>query len=129
MKNITEQATFLLDVCKLINKATELGFLVTAGELSRTLEQQEIYVKTKRSMTMNSLHIERRAVDLNFFWNGKLTYDKAILAPLGAYWESLNPLNSWGGNGVKLVDTPHFSRGIGKPEWRRVTDAAHKDPI
>lgn len=126
MSNISEQAAFLLDLTKLIHKATELGFVVTAGELFRTAEQQEIYVKTGRSKTMNSLHLQRRAVDLNFFVNGALTYDKATLAPLGAYWESLHPLNSWGGNGVKLVDTPHFSRGMGKPEWRRVTDAATK---
>lgn len=121
MSNVAEQASFLLDVGKLVQKATELGFVVTAGELYRSPEQQQIYVKTGRSRTMNSLHIQRRAVDLNFFLNGKLCYDKATLAPLGAYWESLHPLNSWGGNGVKLVDVPHWSRGIGKPEWRRVT--------
>ncbi len=121
MSNVAEQAAFLLDVGRLVQKATELGFLVTAGELYRTPEQQEIYVKTGRSRTMNSLHIQRRAVGLNFFKDGKLVYDKRVLAPLGAYWESLNPLNSWGGNGVKLVDTPHFSRGVGKPEWKRVT--------
>ena len=121
MSNVAEQAAFLLDVGRLVQKATELGFLVTAGELYRTPEQQEIYVKTGRSRTMNSLHIQRRAVDLNFFKDGKLVYDKHVLAPLGAYWESLNPLNSWGGNGVKLVDTPHFSRGVGKAEWKRVT--------
>ena len=126
MSNISEQAAFLLDLTKLINKATELGFVVTAGELFRTPEQQQIYVKTGRSKTMNSLHLQRRAVDLNFFVDGKLTYDKATLAPLGAFWESLHPLNSWGGNGVKLVDAPHFSRGMVKPEWRRVTDAATK---
>jgi hypothetical protein len=122
MSNVSEQAAFLLDVGKLVQKATELGFQVTAGELYRTPEQQQIYVKTGRSRTMESLHLQRRAVDLNFFKDGKLTYDKATLAPLGAYWESLNPLNSWGGNGIKLVDAPHFSRGMGKPEWRRVTD-------
>ena len=127
MSNISEQAAFLLDLTKLIHKATELGFVVTAGELFRTPEQQQIYVKTGRSKTMNSLHLQRRAVDLNFFVDGKLTYDKATLAPLGAFWESLHPLNSWGGNGVKLVDTPHFSRGMVKPEWRRVTDAASKN--
>lgn len=126
MSNVSEQAAFLLDVGRLVQKAAELGFVVTAGELYRTPEQQEIYVKTGRSRTMNSLHIQRRAVDLNFFLNGKLTYDKSVLAPLGAYWESLHPLNSWGGNGVKLVDTPHFSRGVGKPEWRRVTGAIAK---
>jgi hypothetical protein len=122
MSNVAEQAAFLLDVGKLVQKATELGFQVTGGELYRTPEQQQIHVKAGRSKTMNSLHLSRRAVDLNFFKDGKLTYDKATLAPLGAYWESLHPLNSWGGNGIKLVDAPHFSRGIGKPEWRRVTD-------
>lgn len=120
MSLATEQAAFLLDMCKLIQRATEMGFVVTGGELFRSAEQQAIYVKTGRSKTMNSLHLSRRAVDLNFFRDNKLVYDKATLAPLGAYWESLHPLNSWGGNGVKLVDTPHFSRGDGKPEWRRV---------
>ena len=121
MSLVTEQAAFLLDMCKLVLHATSLGFVLTAGELYRTPEQQEIYVKTNRSQTMESLHLLRRAVDLNFFLDGKLVYDKKVLAPLGAYWESLHPLNSWGGNGVKLVDTPHFSRGVGKPEWKRVT--------
>jgi len=123
VSNVAEQAAFLLDVCKLVEYATQQGFTVTSGELYRTPEQQQIYVKTGRSRTMNSLHIQRRAVDLNFFWQGQLCYDKKVLAPLGAYWESLHPLNSWGGNGVKLVDSPHFSRGMGKPEWRRVTGA------
>jgi hypothetical protein len=87
VSNVAEQAAFLLDVTRLIQKATDMGFVVTAGELYRTPEQQQIYVKTGRSRTMNSLHIQRRAVDLNFFLNGKLTYDKAVLTPLGAYWE------------------------------------------
>jgi hypothetical protein len=126
MSNVSEQAAFLLDLGRLVQKATELGFQVTAGELYRTPEQQQIYVKTGRSRTMQSLHLQRRAVDLNFFKDGKLVYDKAVLAPLGAYWESLHPLNSWGGNGIKLVDVPHFSRGMDKAEWRRVTDGSVK---
>lgn len=121
MSMVAEQAAFLLDMGRLVQRATELGFVVTAGELYRTPEQQEIYMKTGRSQTMNSLHLQRLAIDLNFFKDGKLVGSKDILAPLGAYWESLHPLNSWGGNGKKLVDTPHFSRGIGKPEWVRVT--------
>ena len=121
MSAVRDQAAFLLDLCKLIEYATARGFVVTGGELYRTPEQQQIYVKTGRSRTMNSLHLQRRAVDLNFFKDGKLVYDKAVLAPLGLFWESLHPLNSWGGNGVKLVDVPHFSRGVDKPEWRRVS--------
>ena len=126
MSNVSEQAAFLLDVGRLVQKATELGFQVTAGELYRTPEQQEIYLKTGRSKTMQSLHLQRRAVDLNFFMDGKLIYNKAAIAPLGVYWESLHPLNSWGGHGVKLVDVPHFSRGVDKAEWRRVSDAPPK---
>lgn len=42
MSAVREQAAFLLDVCKLIERATELGFQVTAGELYRTPEQQLI---------------------------------------------------------------------------------------
>ena len=121
MSAVREQAAFLLDLAKLIEYATAQGFVVTGGELYRTPEQQQIYVKTGRSRTMNSLHLQRRAVDLNFSKDGKLVYDKGTLAPLGLFWESLHPLNSWGGNGVKLVDVPHFSRGVDKPEWRRVS--------
>jgi hypothetical protein len=63
----TEQAAFLLDACKLIQYATEQGFKVTGGELSRTPEQQALHVKAGRSKTMRSLHLKRCAIDLNFF--------------------------------------------------------------
>jgi hypothetical protein len=121
MSMVSEQAAFLLDVCRLIVKATEVGFVVTGGELYRTAEQQQIYVKSGRSKTMNSLHLDRLAIDLNFFKEGKLCYDLETLRPLGRYWESLNPLNSWGGNGRSFKDLPHFSRGRTKPEWARMT--------
>ena len=111
-KVVEAQAEFLLHVAALILKATEMGFVVTAGELYRTPEQQQLYLKTGRSRTMNSLHIQRRAVDLNFFKDGKLIWDKAQIAPLGAYWESLNPKNRWGGNFRSLVDVPHFERNV-----------------
>ena len=121
MSLVNEQYAFLLDMCKLVQYAQSIGFKMTAGELYRTPEQQEIYMKTGRSQTMDSLHLKRLAVDFNIFKDDKLCYDKKVLAPLGAYWESLHPMNSWGGNGRKLVDTPHFSRGLTKPEWARVT--------
>lgn len=108
-----EQAAFLLDACALIKYATDQGFMVTGGELARTTEQQAIYVKTGRSKTFNSLHLKRCAIDLNFFKDGKIIWDKATLTPLGAYWESLNPKNRWGGNFKSLVDCPHFERNVG----------------
>lgn len=112
MSLVAEQAAFLIDVTKLVSKATELGFVVTGGELFRTIEQQEIYVKTGRSKTMNSIHLKRCAIDLNFFKDGKLTYDRELLQPVGDYWESLNPKNSWGGNWRSFKDVPHFQRTV-----------------
>lgn len=112
MSMVTEQAEFLLDACKLVQFATSQGWVVTGGELFRTAEQQTIYVRTGRSKTMNSNHLKRCAIDLNFFKDGKLVWDKTQLAPLGAFWESLNPKNRWGGNFKSLVDVPHFERNV-----------------
>lgn len=107
-----EQAAFLLDACKLIQYATDLGFTVTGGELARTPEQQAIYFKTGRSKTMASNHLKRCAIDLNFFIEGKIVWDKEVLKPLGKYWESLYIKNRWGGNFSNLVDCPHFERNV-----------------
>ena len=107
-----EQAAFLLDACKLIQKATELGWTVTGGEMYRTQAQQEIYFKEGKTKTMQSNHMRRLAIDLNFLKDGKPVWDKAALADIGAYWESLNPLNRWGGNFKSLPDVPHFERNV-----------------
>lgn len=112
MSLVVEQAAFLQDACKLIQYAAEQGWTVTGGELFRTAEQQEIYLKTGRSKTMASNHLKRCAIDLNFFKDGKLVWDKQQLAPMGQYWESLNPKNRWGGNYKSLVDVPHFERNV-----------------
>ena len=112
MSLVKEQADFLLDVCKLIEFATKEGWAVTGGELYRTVEQQQMHVKAGRSRTMNSNHLKRCAIDLNFFKDGKLVWDRTALGPLGTYWESLNPKNRWGGNFKSLVDVPHFERNV-----------------
>jgi len=110
MSKIPEQAEFLLDFCALIQKATSLGFTVTAGELLRPIEMQEIYVRTGRSLTMRGKHLEKLAGDLNFFIAGKYITSKEVLQPLGDYWEELDPKNSWGGNWNSIKDMPHFER-------------------
>jgi len=106
-----EQSAFLLDICKLIQFATEQGIELTGGELYRTIEQQKIYFDTGKSKTMNSNHLKRLAIDFNFFKDGKLTFDRQLLQPLGDYWASLHPKNRWGGN-WKFVDMAHFERNI-----------------
>lgn len=110
MSAVPEQAAFLLDVGRLISWATARGWVVTGGELYRTAEQQDIYVKAGRSKTMDSYHLRRLAVDLNFFKAGELIYDRAQLAEVGTFWESLDPKNSWGGNWSSFKDLPHFER-------------------
>jgi D-alanyl-D-alanine carboxypeptidase len=110
MSMVLEQAKFLKDAARLILKAEELGFVVTGGELFRTAEQQAIHVKMGRSKTMKSNHLRRCAIDLNFFKDGKLTYDIAALRPIGDYWRALDPKNEWGGFYSSFKDVPHFER-------------------
>ncbi|HEY9657513.1 MAG TPA: hypothetical protein V6C65_03550 [Allocoleopsis sp.] len=114
-----EQKAFAKDMVVLLQKAWELGYEVTMGECYRTVEQQQIYVRTGRSKTMKSNHMNRTAVDLNLFKDGKLcTRDQ--IKPLGDFWENLNPKNRWGGNWRGLVDegrshfidSPHFERNV-----------------
>lgn len=115
---IKEQAAFLLDFCTLIKEAGRLDFIVTSGELLRTLEQQKIYVQTGRSKTMHSLHLRKLAGDLNFFLNGMWINGlypneaKSVLQPVGSIWEALHPSNRWGGNFKGFVDAGHFERNV-----------------
>src|SRR3972149_7280393 len=105
-----EQSLFLDDVVRLLIFAKNQGLEVTGGELSRTEEQQALYVKEGKSKTMNSYHLKRLAIDLFFFTNGQLTMIKNNLQKIGDYWESLSPVNKWGGNFSNFTDTPHFER-------------------
>jgi hypothetical protein len=112
---VEKQAEFLDHVTKLLAKANKLGFVVTGGELHRTVEQQKLYIEQGRSQTMNSKHLMRLAIDLNFFKKKtdgglELTYKVEELKPIGDYWESLHPNNNWGGNWNSFKDTPHFQR-------------------
>ena len=110
MALVAEQHAFLMDVCRLIAHAVREGFIVTGGELFRTMEQQRIYGETGRSTTMNSFHLKRLAIDLNCFKDGVLVQDKTALQPVGDFWEGLNPHNKWGGNWNTLKDLLHFER-------------------
>lgn len=110
MSLVDEQAAFLLDVCKLIERVTALGWQVTGGELYRPREMQQLYFDRKLTKTMDSSHMKRLAIDLQFFFNGAWVQEKKLLQPIGDIWESLHPKNRWGGNWKSLIDTPHFER-------------------
>lgn len=102
------QEAFSRDLVQLMAYALFIGYEIRIGEAFRTPEQQAIYVKSGRSKTMNSMHLQKCAIDLHFTKDGKLCYPKE----LGEYWEKLNPLNQWGGNWKSFKDDPHFQRTV-----------------
>lgn len=112
MSMVDEQWYFLQDVAQLILFAESIGVVCTGGELYRTEEQQKIYLNTGKSKTMNSMHLKRLAIDLNFFVDGELVYDHPKVIELGTYWESLDSKNQWGGFWTTFRDYPHFQRTV-----------------
>lgn len=115
MSLVAKQFVFVQNIVKLLQFAIDSGYVITFGEAHRPLEMQQLYVKQGRSKTLRSKHMERLALDLNVFKDGKLQGREGI-KPLGDYWESLHELNRWGGNwrGLvdagksKFIDAPHF---------------------
>lgn len=125
---VQHQQIFSQNVAMLILKANSLGINLTFGEAYRTQDQQELYFYgksvrpedyrlelisvNKRSNTMFSNHLKRLAIDFNFFISGVYTFTDPLISELGNYWESLDPLNRWGGNFKDFYDVPHFERNI-----------------
>lgn len=107
-----EQSKFAEDVGELISWCFFNGYEITFGEALRTKEQQKIYFDNKKSNTMESNHLVKLAIDMNFFIKGELTYDKKDLQQVGDFWESLDEKNRWGGNFKSILDTPHFERNL-----------------
>jgi len=104
------QEAFSRDLVALLVWCFEEGYEVRIGEVQRTPEQQEIYIKMGRSKTYNSMHIKKCAADLFVFKDGRMLASKEEMQPLGNRWESLDSLNSWGGNWNSFKDVPHFER-------------------
>lgn len=100
------QEAFVRDLVKLLSHAHAKGYEARLGEVERTVEQQKLYMASGRSKTMNSMHLKKCAADIHFTKDGVLCYPQE----LGDYWESLNPLNRWGGNWKTFKDRPHFER-------------------
>ena len=115
MTKAEQQMMFLKGAARLILQAESFGLYVTGGELFRTQEQQEYFLRTGKSKIPHSNHQERMAIDLNFFKKGPdgefvLTWQKQDIQKLGDWWEQQDPLNRWGGNWTGFIDTPHFER-------------------
>lgn len=106
------QELFMKDLNLLLTYIHTLGFDVRGGELQRTKEQQEIYVKQGKSKTRNSMHIKKTAIDLFIFKDGYWIDKQDDLQKIGDFWENLSKENRWGGNWKNFKDIPHFERRV-----------------
>lgn len=102
------QEEFAQSVAKLITQAAVLGYTVTLGEAWRTPQQAQWNADHGTGIA-HSLHLERLAIDLNFFSDGQLITDGSRLKAVGEWWKALGPMYRWGGDFVHLPDGNHFS--------------------
>lgn len=110
MKMVNQQDAFLKNVMDLLRFTWNKGFKVTGGELMRTVDQQGLYYARGLTKTMDSKHLKKLAIDLNFFYNNVWVTDKSGLQEIGDYWEWLDERNQWGGNWTGFPDMGHFQR-------------------
>ena len=102
-----KQRLFTRYVGLLIAFAYRHGYELTFGDAYRSPEQAAANFEAGKGIA-NSLHCQRLAVDFNLFINGEYITNSDAYKPLGAYWESLDPLCKWGGR-FKRPDGYHFS--------------------
>ena len=116
------QAKFTEDFHLLLNFIAVLGLIPVMAEVFRTIEQEIEYIKEGKSHLTDPnhcMHVLKCAGDLELFLPaGSLLIDEATWQKIGDYWESLDPLNRWGGNfpkwypGSSFRDLPHMERHI-----------------
>lgn len=109
MKLSQIQQLFARDTVELFKFIHDYGYSFTYGEAMRSPEQAEIYAKQGKGI-VDSLHCQRIAIDINIFDKNGSYLDKTDdYKKFGDYWESLSPVNRWGGV-FKRADGNHFER-------------------
>lgn len=108
-----KQRRFTRLVSTLIEFAYANDMELTFGEAYRTPEQARLNAQTGKGI-INSLHVERLAIDLNLFLDNVYQTDSAAYQRLGEFWESLGADCAWGGRfkdsaGRPRPDGNHFS--------------------
>jgi hypothetical protein len=88
---------FCMNAAKLILYINEQGYACRFGEAWRTPEQAKWNAERGIGI-VNSLHCDRLAVDLLLSKDGVWLKGRESYIPFGQYWESLHPLNRWGGD-------------------------------
>lgn len=97
------QGRFSLALAHIIQRAVELGYVVSVRDVHRSAEEQARMVKEGKSKTMKSAHLESRAADLVLYKGGLAITGGEEFRPLGEFWENLG--GRWGGR-FGLEDLP-----------------------
>ncbi len=92
----TEQEEFSRDLGLLLVWYHTRGFRIRMGD---------VWAKTGHKD--NSQHYKKLAADLNLFMGGEYLTETSDHEAGGAYWESLDPKNRWGG---RYEDGNHYER-------------------
>lgn len=101
-----KQKQFTKDLVLLFNKAFELGYEISLGDAYRDPRVFGKFGERVGYGESHSCHKLRLAIDLNLFRNGKYLQTTEAHRPLGEYWESIRPGNTWGG---RFHDGNHYS--------------------
>lgn len=89
-----------------VDYANRKGYSVVLGELKRTREQQEIYLRQGKTKTMNSKHLKSRAIDIYL-----IDANNNVINDCEEYREIAEYCKSLGGNAGyfwKMKDCVHF---------------------
>ena len=95
-----KQARFTYLVSFLIRHAYLKGYELSFGD-----------AYAKSGHRAGSYHYKRLAIDLNLFKDGEYLVETEDHKFLGEFWESLDPMCTWGG---RFQDGNHYSFGEGK---------------
>lgn len=100
----------LVDLMTEVLQKSPYDFGITEG--LRTLEKQKEYVRAGKSQTMNSYHLNGRAVDIVVYKDGKVTWDLKYYKEIADIVKDTAAKKglkiTWGGDWKTLVDGPHF---------------------
>lgn len=108
MKLREYQSIFARNVARLILWCEKEKYEVTFGEVQRDPAWQAQLCAAGKSKVKLGYHNSRLAVDLNLFRDGTFATHTSEYEPLGIFWESLDPLNVWGGRWENFPDANHF---------------------
>lgn len=106
----TVQTEFARLVPRLIEKAFDLGYEVTLGDVYRDPRVFGALGVTLGYGHPKSGHKQRLAIDINLFLDGEYRADTEAHRDLGEWWERQHPLARWGG---RFKDGNHYSFEFG----------------